>query len=61
MPISKWGSSISQDQLTTILYYSYMWFAIEIVSNGYYYGVDTWLTISIKMSFLTCSLIFLVE
>jgi hypothetical protein len=30
-----------------------MWFAIEMVSNGYYCGVHMWLTFSTRMSFST--------
>jgi hypothetical protein len=32
-----------------------MWFAIELVSNGYCCVVDIWLTFSTIMSFLTCT------
>jgi hypothetical protein len=39
-PISGWGSSTSWEQLKTILDYSGMQFATEMISSGYCCGVQ---------------------
>jgi len=39
-PINIWSSSPNQEQLKKIIDYSGVRFAIEMVSNGYCYGVD---------------------
>jgi len=64
-PINIWVSSTNWEQLKTSLDYNDMQFAIEMISNGYCCGVDTWLTFSIspiqntcKWNFKTLILIF---
>ncbi len=44
--------SYSKKQLSIITVES---FPTKIVKSGYYYGVDTWSSLSITISFLTCT------
>jgi hypothetical protein len=53
-PINIWVSSTNWEQLKTNLDYNDMQFAIEMISNGYCCGVDTWLTFSISAIQNTC-------
>ncbi len=51
--LNQWWSSSTCQKYLTILNYIGMQFAIEMVSNDYYCGVNTWLTLSTRMSFST--------